>query len=144
MGDSFWEFLPPPVDWYEQIYMKRCIPPDISDCKRFESWSVADEEEIYLRKWNLRRDYNLFAALANVRSGRERPSRDPRGVPHDSCCEIKTESEEVDWHSHSHWMLEAMRAITAECGSNDLKRMLRAVHSIDPSSYVRFVFWFDN
>jgi len=59
------------------------------------------------------RNYSLFAALAGVRDYSEgTPSMgEPKGLPDDTCPQIKQESDRwaSDGHSHSYWTLRELR-----------------------------------
>lgn len=58
------------------------------------------------------RNYDLFALLADVRNGNGiDPISEPKGIPDDSCEEIKGESEDwgCDGHSHSYYTLAELK-----------------------------------
>lgn len=101
------------------------------------------------------RNYNLFCALAGVRSfqfsGTPSMVSEPKGLPDDCCDEIKQESEIYgsDGHSHSWNTLAELEAFNwTEYGTtcDQFKTIvfpkLRS-HSEDPNN-VRIVYFFDN
>lgn len=62
--------------------------------------------EIYDGRW-----YELFSILADVRNySGNKPISEPRGIPEDSCIQIKKEYEDgcYDWHSASYFTLKEL------------------------------------
>jgi len=101
------------------------------------------------------RNYDLFAVLAGVRNYAEiRPIAEPKGVPEDSCIEIRTISDEANGDGHSHsWLTlrelyankEQLLAVSTEFVNNVFPLLAR--HCSDPTQQpddVRIVFFFDN
>lgn len=95
------------------------------------------------------RNYDLFAALANVRNCYERvtPIAEPRGMPHDVSPEVKAESDawDPDGHSHSWHTLETLLAYDWEANRLEhFRRVLVEMAKLGPPDRVRAVFFFDN
>lgn len=88
-----------------------------------DTWEVEDgDRSNYDHAFYSGRNYNLFSLLADVRSesGAE-PFSSPRGIPDDSCLEIKEVVEQWgrDGHSHSHFTLAELMAQDWELGQRD-------------------------
>lgn len=79
------------------------------------------------------RNYRLFGILAGVRN-RNYPSLfEGRGLPEDSCKEIKQEFDEGDYHSATHFMVQELLDINwdAEAGTTTV--------DLDPVTYLQWV-----
>lgn len=101
------------------------------------------------------RSYNIFCALAGVRSWHFSDSpriiSEPKGMPNDCCPEIKEECKRwgSDGHSHSWLTLRELQEFDwSEYGTTCDKFREEVIpklqkHSKNPEN-VRIVFWFDN
>lgn len=81
-------------------------------------WVEPPEIELFddykIRDWYSGRNYELFAALADVRNRADiTPISDPRGLPQDVTSESRRESDEygIDGHSHSWLTLRELRSL---------------------------------
>ena len=115
------------------------------------------------KELDVRRDYRLFAILANVRNYEEfniKPISEPRGLPLDVSVLAKASSDGWDSDGHSHSWISCAEI-------EDIAQWLNKTHMGEPSpnfiieydydngdlfnyyteprvSDVRMVFWFDN
>jgi hypothetical protein len=126
----------------------------------FEDIAVPVWERIYAG-----RDYDLFGLLAGVRSQRLAPIARARGLPTDTCVEIRAHAAQLgsDGHTHSWLTLAELRAHTWEVSGRKvggkptrfayfttrLEERLASQVPSDPTGtprpdWVRIVFWFDN
>lgn len=113
-------------------------------------FAIAKEDRVYSG-----RNYNLFCALAGVRSfqfsGEPSMVSEPKGLPEDCCEEIKKESEAYgsDGHSHSWNTLAELEAFNWSEYGHTCDRFKERVFpklreaSNDPEN-VRIVYFFDN
>ena len=98
------------------------------------------------------REYEMFAALANVRNNGSIKAFEPKGLPDDISYKTKEDYElwRYDAHSYS-WVTpdELEKAITEARKSlnvyinEDYDALLAYMRSFETEE-VRFVFWFDN
>lgn len=114
-------------------------------------WDTIYKESTY----NGGRNYNLFTALANVRSGYFDPPAPfisaPKGLPHDVSIPIKMRSEYYgsDGHSHSWLTLKELKEFDFSRFGDTCKEFIDEVipkmeaQEVDDDE-VRIVFWFDN
>lgn len=90
-----------------------------ADAWRTEEWDPNDIYVPYDQQYYSGRNYNLFAILANVRNGDGfgvdrgdpfNPISEPRGIPEDSCPQIKyiVERWNGDGHSSSYFTLQEL------------------------------------
>lgn len=98
-------------------------PPNSEKDEKIEEldWYIQYANEYAAIPWNMHRNYDLFAILADVRNGRGfagiktgggfNPISEPRGTPDDISNEIKTESDNwgSDGHSHSWFTLKELK-----------------------------------
>ncbi len=88
-----------------------------------DTWETEDDHRNnYDHAFYSGRNYNLFSLLADVRSEEGAlPFSEPRGIPADSCPEIKAvvEQWDTDGHSHSHFTLAELMAQDWELGQRD-------------------------
>lgn len=93
------------------------------------------------------RNYELFSALAGVRSGGGSGLFPQRGIPGDSCDLLTRASKGPDWHSHSHLSLEefiqALLAVGYNLNDSDSTNAFYNWKSIDykkrPPDYTTIV-----
>lgn len=98
------------------------------------------------------REYEMFAALANVRNNGSIKAFEPKGLPDDISYKTKEDYElwRYDAHSHS-WVTPdefetAIKEARKPLGSyinEDYDALLAYMRSFETEE-VRFVFWFDN
>jgi hypothetical protein len=125
--------------------------PDFGQYEGEREFEVAREDRIYTDG----RNYNLFCALAGVRSyqftGEPPVVSEPKGLPDDCCPEIIQEAKNwgSDGHTHSWLTLKEMEdfdwspyGATCDDFMTEVFSKLRD-QSSNPEN-VRIVFWFDN
>lgn len=107
--DGVWTYCPnelAPVDGFYTDFI----------CKKPESERQPNDEYWNRRTWDPGRNYMLFGILAGVRNRDVTPLSDRRGVPEDSCREIKEAEEDGDGHSHSYLTAaELLKAKESTC-----------------------------
>jgi hypothetical protein len=96
------------------------------------------------------RNYSLFELLADVRrDGEFKALAEPRDLPEDVSDIIAKEADNVDWHSHSYFMLPELLKACSKISdvspefAQDTLPVLERISEGDPES-IRVVFWFDN
>jgi len=133
-----WELVPPPKNCRRRWHMKW-----EDDEYHTHDWVEAEEKRkdgkpYYIDyndfSWDIGRNYNLFAQLANVRNGSGfagcdigdgfSPIDEPRGIPEDASQETKEILE--DYHSCSHILLKEL----LEYPVKDLYTNLRGIIGI--------------
>lgn len=125
--------------------------PDYGKYEGEREYEIPREDRIYTGG----RSYNVFCALANVRSfhfnGEPTCVSLPKGLPKDCCKEIRNESDLYgsDGHSHSWNTLRELEAFdwssytpTTDKFLEEVLPKLRAAS--DNPDHVRIVYFFDN
>lgn len=108
------------------------------ETRKSDEWITADVWEDgdvpYSKAFWDRRDYDLFAILANVRnSSGFVPVSEPRGVPDDACAEYRAVVGQWngDGHSHSYFTL-------AELMAYDWTQVAEKTFSVDIGEYLKW------
>lgn len=125
-------------------------PNDNSDWKEPE-FEIKREDYFYSGG----RNYNLFCALAGVRSfefsGEPKQVATARGIPSDCCDEIKSEEQRMgsDGHTHSYLYLYELEDFDwsdygKTCNDFILEVIPKMIITGVAKDDVRIVFWFDN
>lgn len=144
--------------WYEFWKSRKWLSidnytpnPDFGKYEGESEFIIERENRIYTHG----RNYNLFCALAGVRSFKFNDSptsvSEPKGLPVDCCREIKDESERYgsDGHSHSWLTLAELNSFDwspygKTCDSFKQEVLPKLAQATDNPQHVRIVFFFDN
>jgi hypothetical protein len=89
------------------------------------------------------RDYELFGKLSDVRGNGPKLEICVDGMPEDSGPLLVKASTCVDWHSHTHAMLDDLLKVDWD-GHGDWRKTLRMMKKLGPPEKTRVVWWYDN